>query len=57
MPDVKECKKCGSEYVGRTCESCRRDRELIPAGRRKRQPADPTIYIPDFNGIGDYENF
>ncbi len=49
------CKECGAVMTGKKCAECaerKLDKELVPGGKRKRQPKDPTVYEPDFNGIG-----
>lgn len=49
------CRKCGDVALDSSiCEDCEKKRE--ERVKRKAQPADPTIYVPTFNGIGACED-
>lgn len=51
----KVCRACGGLAINYfLCEDCESE---LGEGRiqRKKQPTDPTIYVPDLNGMAPYE--
>lgn len=49
--EPNDCEACQRLKAGQMCHVCRR----LARRKRRVQPKDLSVYVPDYNGIHDYD--